>query len=443
MEARVESDGGSKETVAGNGAAYSFSVQQDYDFRDRGELQRKALSKPNVFSSIVGFMAAFWWPSGGDRHFVEVTKRWARSYPTSALIPKRALAAYGQDWQGVTLKVLPLPTTDRLGVSGTYILRAMLALPRLPHGREGMLAFSSSDALPDVLCGLLTKKWNRDTKWVGCVFHLIPLRTFEGKIDSRRLVPVFAQKVSHFLLNRWADMVLVDNSLLKEDLVRLGFRRGRVQVISLGVNRSFLDSMTPLPGRVYDGCFLARLHPSKGIFDLVDVWKTVTDRKPDARLAVVGGGPPALVEELEARIQRHGLQGNVSLLGFLPDPEAYRILKSSRVFLFPSKEEGWGISIAEAMTCGLPVVAYGLPHYSEIFPQGLITVPVGDVLGLAAAVLHVLDDEHKRVELGQQAREAVAQYDWEAVAQRELRLLESLFEGQPRTGGSSTLEALE
>jgi glycosyltransferase involved in cell wall biosynthesis len=113
-------------------------------------------------------------------------------------------------------------------------------------------------------------------------------------------------------------------------------------------------------------------------------------------------------------------------LGFLPEKDKIATLKSSRVFLFPSYEEGWGIVVAEAMACGLPVIAYDLPAYREIFHAGMLRVPVGSVAKFADATKAVLRDEEKRVRLGREGRIQAEEYDLEEIAATELHLIKEM-----------------
>ena len=99
--------------------------------------------------------------------------------------------------------------------------------------------------------------------------------------------------------------------------------------------------------------------------------------------------------------------------------------KSSEVFVFPSHEEGWGIAICEAMACGLPVVAYDLPVYREIFTQGIITVPLKDIKAFSEKVVNLLENDKERHVLGDKARSQATVYDWDTVAARELSLMKN------------------
>ena len=81
----------------------------------------------------------------------------------------------------------------------------------------------------------------------------------------------------------------------------------------------------------------------------------------------------------------------IYLFGGLSGEKKWNILSRSKVFLLTSHHESYGNVIIEAMSMGLPVVAYNQPHYQELFSEGgIITVPIGDKEKAATELLRLL-----------------------------------------------------
>ena len=202
----------------------------------------------------------------------------------------------------------------------------------------------------------------------------------------------------------------------------MGFQPEKVSLGGCGVDIKYLDGLTP-GNRCYEGLFLARLHPTKGIFDLVEIWKIVCARFPKARLAIIGGSIDARPQELHRRIESAGLDQNIDVLGYQEDDVAFKTLKTAKVFLFPSHEEGWGIVIAEAMACQVPVVSWNLPVYSDIYGDFITQVEENNVNLFARRVIDLLENDDLRKRIGGEAKDLVRKYDWSKIAGQEEQIL--------------------
>ena len=173
----------------------------------------------------------------------------------------------------------------------------------------------------------------------------------------------------------------------------------------------------------YKASFLGRLKESKGIFDLVRIWRKVCDAIPDAKLAMIGSGDENTIAELNKKITDCGLEDNIRLFGHLEKESAFQIICSSDIFVSPSHEEGFGIAILEAMACGVPVIAWDLPVYRDIFQKGMITVEINDLNAFSREVLALIDDREKRSRMGSEAMDMSLRMDWGKISDKELDII--------------------
>ncbi|MGY0059398.1 glycosyltransferase [Streptomyces sp. LZ34] len=169
-----------------------------------------------------------------------------------------------------------------------------------------------------------------------------------------------------------------------------------------------------------------RLIPVKRYDLLVEAWATVAAKHPDWRLRIYGRGPQQPV--LRRRIDELGLADHITLMG-AHSPIETEWAKGS-IAAVTSREESFGMTIVEAMHCGVPVVATDCPHGpGEIITHGQdgLLVPVGDSDAIAKGLLSLIEDDELRRSMGAAARTAARRYAPERVAEAYERLFAELY----------------
>lgn len=135
--------------------------------------------------------------------------------------------------------------------------------------------------------------------------------------------------------------------------------------------------------------FFARLSKTKGTDDLAAIWRDVLGMSQNVRLVICGNGPEEAA--LEGTLSAPSLSRSVLLLGFVSESTKEWLFANAHVLLFPSREEGWGLTVADALECGCHVVAYDLPAMRAVSPEGPRYVPVGDRAAFLREVLACLE----------------------------------------------------
>jgi len=222
-------------------------------------------------------------------------------------------------------------------------------------------------------------------------------------------------------IHQAADVIITVSEALQGELRREGLH-GPVFVGTNGVD----DFSVPGKPPVYDAVFVGRHTEGKGIFDLFAIWRIVCDTKPGARLACAGFIPPHLENRIRGTLRDLRLEERVALLGPVVEDEKWRLYAVSRICVFPSHVEGWGIVPIEAHLAGLPVVAYALGAYADTIAQspGATLVPVGDLDAFAEATSAALDATPDSEKLHAWARS----FTWRAAADREELLLDRVLQ---------------
>jgi phosphatidylinositol alpha-mannosyltransferase len=163
--------------------------------------------------------------------------------------------------------------------------------------------------------------------------------------------------------------------------------------------------------------FIGRHDPRKGLSTLLRAWPAI-HAATGARLRLIGTDP-LQYRLLHARLRFD--ESGIDVLGIVTNEVRTHELLRAKASITPALGgESFGLVLAEAFACATPVVASDIPGYAAVAtPEAARLVPPSDPVALADAVVDVLSNEERRVEMGRAARaHAVANFAWDDIARR-------------------------
>ena len=165
---------------------------------------------------------------------------------------------------------------------------------------------------------------------------------------------------------------------------------------------------------------LGRLHQKKGLELLVEAFSRIAGRRDDAHLVLAGSGDRDYVMRIAGMLRELGISDRATITGQLDDDEKLAVLRDADVFVLPSYGENFGISVVEAMACGLPVLIsdkVGIWREIADAEAGIVTTCQSEKI--ADAMARLLDDPGLRLTLGQHGKALVGtQFSAERMAER-------------------------
>jgi len=212
-----------------------------------------------------------------------------------------------------------------------------------------------------------------------------------------------------------------------------GVPESRIYVVPPGLKRPSVTG----PEGAEDGpprvLCVAQWIPRKNVAGLVEAWRKLREKNPEAVLELVGetDADPACATEVRQAIAR---TDGVTVRGAVTEDGLRSLYAAASVFALPSLYEGYGMVYAEAMSHGLPVVALDTGPVPEVVGDAGILLEPGDEAGLADALHDLLTDTGLRRTLSTAAlRRAGELPDWGDAADGFLRVLEAaILERTPR-----------
>lgn len=236
---------------------------------------------------------------------------------------------------------------------------------------------------------------------------------FDNKPIKKRLAWWFYQR----RLLQSADLIIVNSLQERQRLRELGLNPP-IATIPHGVDLVGFSKCCSAQKRERVVLFFSRIDPIKGVPDLINAWCLLADRQ-GYRLHIHGHGEPAYVERIRKAIADSG-SNDIVLMPPVFGPDRWDVFTRASVYVLPSYSENFGITIAEALTAGLPVITTRATPWDCLVHEGLGWVVDNDVSQLrdaleAAIRLGPADLKGLRTKAETYASQ---RFGWSAIAQR-------------------------
>ncbi len=221
-------------------------------------------------------------------------------------------------------------------------------------------------------------------------------------------------------------IITVSTASANEICKILGVPADRIDVVYNGVDERYTprnegeqlaaQGKYRLPDRYF--LFVGTIEPRKNVARIIQAWSKVAgDIKEDLVIAGREGwkvGPIRLEAELAGQSKR------IHFPGFIADDDLPAIMSGATALVYPSLYEGFGIPVAEAMACGIPVLTSNVSSLPEVAGDAALTVDPTDVDGLAESIRTLAGDEALRADLSEKGLKRATRYTWSKAAELTL-----------------------
>lgn len=237
-----------------------------------------------------------------------------------------------------------------------------------------------------------------------------------GDIDrmakKNRKIRQWTEKILH----EASHVVAVGEALYKEISSEYKIPATKLSIINMGVNREVFKPYSKKEIRkefkISEGVepvlFVGNIIREKGLSELVEAFKVVKEKRPQAELFLIGAS-----RNVSYREELNQLMGKgVHFIEPLPQVELAKWMSAAEVFVLPSHLEGFGLVAVEAMSCHTPVIGsdVGGLHYLLKDGSGLL-VPVKQFEPLASAILNILENPELKQQLIQKGEQKATEND--------------------------------
>jgi glycosyltransferase involved in cell wall biosynthesis len=216
--------------------------------------------------------------------------------------------------------------------------------------------------------------------------------------------PFYAQA-----LRRAAAVFTVSEASRSDLTSAAGIPRERIRVTPNGIDPLFFHATAEAGAAPYL-LAVGTLEPRKNLPVLLEAFRRLRREGRDLELRLVGR------QGWAEKLSLADVAGHVHLTGTVSDARLAELYAGAACFVLPSRYEGFGLPLGEAMAAGAPAVASDVPALRELAGDAVLYAPPGDAAALAAAIARALDDQAGTAERLVRARERVRRFTWTACA---------------------------
>jgi glycosyltransferase involved in cell wall biosynthesis len=252
--------------------------------------------------------------------------------------------------------------------------------------------------------GTLPLRWKRASV---VTIHDLTSITMPGR-HRLKTIASFNAFISQSLSR--ADRVAAVSAAVADEVIRgFGVAREKIEIVPNGVDEFF----TPGDGDEGDYIlFVGTIEPRKGIDDLLAAWRALPAPRPRIVLCGPRGWSVKLPDDAA-----------IELTGYVDRDRLRELYRRARVFVYPSRYEGFGIPPLEALACGAPVIATRTGAIPDFAGDAALLIDRGDRAALRDALVRVLGDDALRREMRARGPSRAAQFRWDGSARTMTDLL--------------------
>lgn len=256
----------------------------------------------------------------------------------------------------------------------------------------------------------------------GSIYPLIVAKIFSKPIiviaggsevlKSRSDIPGFHSKsflgrISVRMVLKFADEVIAVSHELKKE-VRM-FNRQKVQVVYHGIDTDLYRPETGDKDIIFSISYLDRANMiRKKLMTFVNAIPIVLEKYPDQKFVLAGTKGDAY-EVLIKQAKALNIESNLIFPGQISNEEKLKYFARSKVYVQPTIHEGFGVAIAEAMSCGIPVISSYNSAVKEVLGDAGIYTDPDNHAKLAEDIIKILDGDDNYIQLGKMGRNRILQ----------------------------------
>jgi glycosyltransferase involved in cell wall biosynthesis len=268
------------------------------------------------------------------------------------------------------------------------------------------------------------------------IVHVYDMTFFsmpEMHVPIKRVYFKFFIKLSSRLADR---IITISKSTMEDYVSHFDYNREHISVVYAGRDERFTPNLDTkridntkqkykIQGEYL--LYIGTLEPRKNIVSAIKAFKKVCSGKPDL-VFVIAGKKGWYYRDIVRSVRELKLKDRVIFTGFVDEEEKPYLLAGSKLFIYPSFYEGFGIPVLEALSCGIPTVTSNVSSIPEITGDAAILIDPHDEHALYNAIMLLLNDSEMYRTLQSKSVEQSKKFKWKDAAEKVMNLYQLVSE---------------
>lgn len=310
---------------------------------------------------------------------------------------------------------------------GPFSPLSQMALPQLLWRLRADVFHSPNYMIP--FAAFPRRKRGR-TACVITIHDLIPLLFphYTPRALKTRFFPIFKWVMRQAAIR--ADTVIAPSESTRQDLIEhlYGGQSAEIAVVYQGVSSKYRPPAEKRQAARPVILYVGRFDPYKNVSTLIRAFARLRCEGLDAELRVVGSDDRRY-PEARALARELGVDEQMRWDGYIDGEGLLSAYQQASLFVLPSRYEGFGLTVLEAMACGAPVVCGNRSSLPEVVGDAAVSIDPDDVAALAEAIGSVLRNPELAAQLSEAGIQRAAGFTWRRTAEQTLDVYSSLAGG--------------
>ncbi len=312
---------------------------------------------------------------------------------------------------------------------GVFSPKSQMALPQQLR-KDDIDIFHSTNFMIPLLA--FPRSGKGRTRCVTTIHDVIPMvfRDHAPRSKKAQFYPLYAALMRE--VGRRSATIITDSHCSQSDIIHhlkiAQDQTQKIKVIPCGIDPGFVPrkELPSHPNGARQLLYVGRFDPYKNVTGLVRAFSDARHALPFPLELVLAGAPDERYPEAIALARELGVADHIRWTGYLSDEEMITTFHQADLLVHPSRYEGFGLQIAEAMSCGVPVISSNAASLPEVAGDAAILVDPDDIKGMGEAICTLLQDPELYAAQTERGLKQAASFSWERNARETLRIYEEL-----------------